>query len=651
MVPQPATRAALAPSQISVLQAAMSRVPPGLLYLTIYNTALRPDPQVTSDDDEDAEEQAQILFYTARERAVSRDRMLRQVGLAKALVNFSEMFNPEEPCENVHSQSRRMVMLSPEPNFWIHACVEVAKTPRPAVTKGKGKETAKGKAKDKNMPIRQEVIYDYHDGSVHDVSLRAQIQRSYEQFKLIYGSFSFVLSSLGQQALELQLERFFTVWAWKWDVEDADFSSHLGTPLHEAARALSPVLDDFASRISDVAVIPSVSSTLYTDSHTSTTPSVSASSSTRSKLSTDTIKGHKGHKLQPKSNDPEGSKTATEKASASTFIAMPSMNLSVDMRNLKWNWPGYLTFGKSASSSKTPSIPPTPSPHPGGDTSAASVPGDKIDEKGEMKLNPAEVEIDAESLREAIATDNVHGPSSRAVSPAPPVSPEIEEHSIQTSDDMPGTGNQNLVSPEVNTIAPARQDLSLERLTDLPPATVPFDGLPSPPANPSDLPVVSSQSSESGPESKPIERLLPSFFTTAIHLADSMDTLSTQRKRVLHLSVIRNQLTIVVVADFDHSLDLPSLAEDAIQVLDSMETIIERRNANGATSEVVDLDVIEVFSRGQNPQHWHIAKHGLGVDGDGRTIDGEVYMEVARKETTLTDVDNELAGVIRRFIE
>jgi hypothetical protein len=26
-------------------------------------------------------------------------------------------------------------------------------------------------------------------------------------------------SSLGQQALELQLERFFTVWAWKWDIQ------------------------------------------------------------------------------------------------------------------------------------------------------------------------------------------------------------------------------------------------------------------------------------------------------------------------------------------------------------------------------------------------------------------------------------------------
>lgn len=67
----------------------MSRIPPNLLYLTIYNPSLRPTGPIP-DDDEDAEEQAHILFYTSKERAVSRDRMLRQVGLAKALVNFSE---------------------------------------------------------------------------------------------------------------------------------------------------------------------------------------------------------------------------------------------------------------------------------------------------------------------------------------------------------------------------------------------------------------------------------------------------------------------------------------------------------------------------------------------------------------------------------
>lgn len=68
----------------------MSRLPAALLYLTVYNPTIKPVLPDDQADDEDAEEQAQILFYTARERAVSRDRMLRQVGLAKALINFTE---------------------------------------------------------------------------------------------------------------------------------------------------------------------------------------------------------------------------------------------------------------------------------------------------------------------------------------------------------------------------------------------------------------------------------------------------------------------------------------------------------------------------------------------------------------------------------
>jgi hypothetical protein len=71
----------------------MNRIPPNLLYLTIYNPTLRPTGLV-DDDNEDAEEQAHILFYTSKERAVSRDRMLRQIGLAKALVNFAEWGRP-----------------------------------------------------------------------------------------------------------------------------------------------------------------------------------------------------------------------------------------------------------------------------------------------------------------------------------------------------------------------------------------------------------------------------------------------------------------------------------------------------------------------------------------------------------------------------
>jgi hypothetical protein len=36
------------------------------------------------------------------------------------------------------------------------------------------------------------------------------------------------------------------------------------------------------------------------------------------------------------------------------------------------------------------------------------------------------------------------------------------------------------------------------------------------------------------------------------------------------------------------------------------------------------------------------------LNDEGAIVHGEVYLEVFRKETSLTDVDNVLAGVVRR---
>ena len=55
-------------------------------------------------------------------------------------------------------------------------CVELPKTPRQPV-----KSPSKGK---KSEPAKQEPIFDYHEGSVHDLSLKAHLQRAYELFKV-----------------------------------------------------------------------------------------------------------------------------------------------------------------------------------------------------------------------------------------------------------------------------------------------------------------------------------------------------------------------------------------------------------------------------------------------------------------------------------
>lgn len=78
--------------------------PASLSHLIIFNptlTTLRTLPNQKQDDqdeeerdkdlEDDLREAAQILFYTSRQaNGVSRDKMLRQVGLAKGLMGFTE---------------------------------------------------------------------------------------------------------------------------------------------------------------------------------------------------------------------------------------------------------------------------------------------------------------------------------------------------------------------------------------------------------------------------------------------------------------------------------------------------------------------------------------------------------------------------------
>lgn len=42
-------------------------------------------------------------------------------------------------------------------------------------------------------------------------------------------------------------------------------------------------------------------------------------------------------------------------------------------------------------------------------------------------------------------------------------------------------------------------------------------------------------------------------------------------------------------------------------------------------------------------------RRGLGKDDSGEGGSGDVFLEVSRKEASLTDVDNVLMSIVRRF--
>ncbi|KAF9563073.1 hypothetical protein CPC08DRAFT_741944 [Agrocybe pediades] len=725
----------------------MNRISPNLLYLTIYNPTLRPDvpntdsatylpseeddhdntsraasttdasgsSNVNVDDDEDAEEQAHILFYTAKERAVSRDRMLRQVGLAKALVNFAELFNTTDACDSIHSQAKRLILVSPEPNFWIHAGVELAKYPRSVDPKSKSSKSAtvKGKsgsasAKGKEKDISQ--TYDYDEGSVHDSAIRAHIMRGYERFKLTHGSFSSIHSTLGKTALELQLERFWTVWAWSWDLEEKlPFGEDLGPLLHPCFASLTPIVNEFAVSLSSPPQDHLETETEESsDSDTKSPCSLSPVVLTREHIIPSTLYSNNANcyphalaahlqSMIPPPRPPVDTSRSSDTLASSvdtirgkrplgTTVANPNdarlrernvskhlggndgasiFGINMDMKHLKWNWPGYLTFGKG-NVTKPPLDKSINAPTQAPSSSAVAAAPDASAEQENVTNSEAteddkiqvEVAADAEALEDAI--------SSNAMS--------LVKEENQNSDEQGNAGIEE----------------SAQETND---------------DNDAGSRTISSTFSD--PDKRDNLPALPEFSMTRLHLAPSRDPTSTRKVTIHYL--IRDGLMVALINtedlereaheenDSDDSEELHIAAEKSTKLLDDLEVAIYESNLKNVSSSLPsatkilqtqdqylistghythispaftstsshlfnakatlenDPEITEVFSRGQNPQHWHIAKRGLAStpqNPENETIAGAkgeyVFMEVFRKETSLTDVDNVLASVVRK---
>ena len=97
--------------------------------------------------------------------------------------------------------------------------------------------------------------------------------------------------------------------------------------------------------------------------------------------SVDTLKGRDtpGQNHNPKDSD-----------ASSTFLGMPAV--SMDMR--KWNWPGYLTFGRGNGSKQGPNTIAAPA-------------SEKEKTITERQISHVEVEVNASALEDAISSDSL----------------------------------------------------------------------------------------------------------------------------------------------------------------------------------------------------------------------------------------------------
>lgn len=168
---------------------------------------------------------------------------------------------------------------------------------------------------------------------------------------------------------------------------------------------------------------------------------------------------------------------------------------SLDMRNLKWMWTG-LTFGKGASA-KPPPL-PTPSPGASQDDAAKQLsPQDPLPDHNLLQptAGQSEVDVDRESLQEAISSENGF------VSATQPSTPNPDSAAL-----------------------PIESSASNELGSTITEETTPTTGETSKPRTPTPEPVV--------PSEPPLE-----FLSTTVHLAKLDVPLETRRHRIWHATV------------------------------------------------------------------------------------------------------------------
>ena len=189
---------------------------------------------------------------------------------------------------------------------------------------------------------------------------------------------------------------------------------------------------------------------------------------------------------------------------------MPNMNFGLELKNVKWGWPAFPTFGKGGST-KAPIDPSASSSHsnlesivaedPGATTPSAPQPD--VPTKLPTPARKDTLDVDRASLLEAISTESI-GSYTRAASPAP--SSLSKSTQLGEEDPRPGETSPLEASPVEPQGQPSNAHLTVPANPPLPPS-----------------------------EEAPL--LTRSFITSTVHLNPPDDPLRTEKKRVHHLTV------------------------------------------------------------------------------------------------------------------
>lgn len=302
-------------------------------------------------------------------------------------------------------------------------------------------------------------------------------------------------------------------------------SQNTGIPLHPLYRSLAPIIDNYSSHLPEgataILMAPphSIPSTQYIAAQYPTAltrhllsmtplPQVQPHHGVPSGTSTSSDGTLKARTEGTSRNDPSSNKADSD-TGPSAFLGMPSVNMDVR----KWNWPGYLTFGKGSGNKTRETIIEK-------DKSKAS--------KGEADSHtarPREFEVDKNALDDAMSSDNASvsfpasasGHSSEADAEArvgtitvvsPGGSEEVMPPTFNNADDATPAVDVPSTSSHIRSPATIADDTSLAPST----SSLTMDAVYAVPEQP-----------------------IPEFITTSVHLAATSDSRATRRRKIYYV--------------------------------------------------------------------------------------------------------------------
>lgn len=156
--------------------------PISLVNFFIFNSTLGP---------REGEEHKKILYYYPDDDTL--DTKKNNVGFCEAIIKFTERFT-DEVCETVHTQKHRIIYRHAEKDFWM-----IMKITIPCTDEGK-----------------------YHEERVHDIIFNSILLQAYEHFRLLTGTFYYILENSSLQGLKQRLNDFFSKYLLTVRLNDCD---------------------------------------------------------------------------------------------------------------------------------------------------------------------------------------------------------------------------------------------------------------------------------------------------------------------------------------------------------------------------------------------------------------------------------------------